>query len=245
MGLKAIDINEWHIALEAKVQGDTNVCKCPAHADEAPSFAFKEDEGSIFGISFKCFAGCEGADLIQSLKEKGLLVNDGEQASGKAYCPVPPAFKEFQYVTHYTYKDVSGEILMYVGRYEADGKKQVIPYAVKPKKEGQWWRAGLGEFKNSLRPLYNLPKVANTLEIWIVEGEKTVDALGKLGMVATCCVGGSGAAGKADWTILCGKSVIIWADKDDSGQKYQKDVIKVLQKLSVSFRIVNTAKVEL
>jgi len=246
MGLKAIPIGEWITALESKQQSGTNVCKCPHHADEAPSFAFREDDSSIFGISFKCFAGCDDIDLIASLKEKGLLVNDRENAGEKkAYCPVPPAFREFQYVTHYTYKDVNGEVLLHVGRYEHAGKKQVIPYAIQPKKEGQWWRAGLGEFKDSLRPIYNMQKVANSLEVWIVEGEKTVDSLSKIGIVATCCIGGSGAAGKADWTLLCGKSVIIWADKDDAGQKYQKDVIKVLQNLSVKFRIVNTAKVEL
>jgi putative DNA primase/helicase len=42
---------------------------CPAHDDRNPSLAISERDGRIL---VKCFAGCTQADVIETLKSRGL-----------------------------------------------------------------------------------------------------------------------------------------------------------------------------
>ena len=78
------------------------------------------------------------------------------------------------------------------------------------------------------RPLYGLDRLALRPDapVLLVEGEKTADAAAKLfpDHVAVTSSGGSNAAGKADWSPLSGRHVVIWPDHDEPGRRFAADV---------------------
>jgi len=241
MSLKAASIELWESVLEAKRSGSGYKCKCPVHSDGSPSFVFSEDEKTAFGVKFKCLAGCDSVIIIEELQNMGLLQSDGKSDNNKIHLPVPPEFDGMKYVTHYTYKSEYGEDLLHVGRYESNGKKQTIPFAGKPEEDWKWWKSGLKQYKEK-RPLYNLERVAQSNDVFVVEGEKCVDALRRIGIIGTCSLGGSGAACLADWTPLIGKNVYIWRDRDAPGAKYEFAVKKCLTALDIKFKVVDASK---
>lgn len=125
----------------------------------------------------------------------------------------------------YSYYAADGTLFGQVYRWNAtpDTPKIIRPW------DGTDWRAPEGD-----RPLYNLPAVmAHAGPVVVVEGEKCVDRLGKLGIVATCCWGGAQAAAKTDWRPLAGRQVVIWPDNDKAGEKFAKDVQNILQHAQV------------
>jgi putative DNA primase/helicase len=69
--------------------------------------------------------------------------------------------------------------------------------------------------------LYNLYRLAKYQKetVYLVEGEKCVDALTKLKLLATTS-GGASSDDKADWQPLAGRDVIAWADNDEAGLGY-------------------------
>lgn len=70
----------------------------------------------------------------------------------------------------------------------------------------------------------------------LVEGEKCVDALMQVGIVATTAMGGAATAlEKTDWSPLAGKTVIVWPDNDEAGARYAKALIPKL--LSIGAKV--------
>ena len=65
-----------------------------------------------------------------------------------------------------------------------------------------------------LLPLYNRRRIRDSQIVFVVEGEKDVHALHKVGIVATTKPCGSNGEDKVDWTPLYGKTVILWPDND-------------------------------
>lgn len=97
------------------------------------------------------------------------------------------------------------------------------------------------------KPLYRLPELANVsadTRIIIVEGEPKVDALLKLGLIATTS-GSCSSADAADWTPLTSKQCTIWPDHDDAGQKYADAVAGRLRALGCDVAILDVAKLGL
>ncbi|MBN8744797.1 MAG: DUF3987 domain-containing protein [Thiomonas arsenitoxydans] len=92
------------------------------------------------------------------------------------------------------------------------------------------------------KPLYNLHRIAAdpAAVIFVTEGEKAADALGKLGCVATTS-GGASSASAADWTPLQGRDALIWPDADEPGAQYGRDVATRLVALNCKVRIIDVA----
>ena len=82
------------------------------------------------------------------------------------------------------------------------------------------------------RPLYQLPTLADAQRVYITEGEKAVDAVISLGLIATTSPHGSEAANSADWSPLAGKECVILPDNDRSGRRYADDVVAILTRLT-------------
>lgn len=126
----------------------------------------------------------------------------------------------------YLYLHADGSVCCIIYRYElANGSKFFRP-----------WNAenGKTEFPQP-RPLYQLPKLAQTDTIIIVEGEKCADALGKAGYPATTLMGGANSSvAKTELSPLKGKKVILWPDNDDPGSTYVTNVGSALLKLPVA-----------
>jgi putative DNA primase/helicase len=146
--------------------------RCPAHEDRNPSLTVAEgDDGRIL---IRCHAGCETAAILNEL---GLQLRDlfpdqpGENGSRRiAAC--------------YPYVDEDGRLLFEAVRFEPKGFAQRRP-------DGQaGWAWNL---RGVRRVLYRLPAVTTaTGTVYVVEGEKDVHALEKLGLVATTNPMGAG-----------------------------------------------------
>lgn len=91
-----------------------------------------------------------------------------------------------------------------------------------------------------LRPLYYADALKETTgPVVIVEGEKCADALNGLGILVTTVFGSSGGIGKADFSPLRDRGVIIWPDNDEPGAKFADQVALSLREIgAASVRIV-------
>ncbi len=125
------------------------------------------------------------------------------------------------------YRDATGQVLMAVARWnqptEQDPRaKEIMPLSL--------WRLPTGEMRWRWKglpkpwPLYRLDELARRPEATVVvcEGEKAADAAQRLmpEFVAITSPSGSKNAGKADWSALAGRRVLIWPDHDAPGLGY-------------------------
>lgn len=87
---------------------------------------------------------------------------------------------------------------------------------------------------NEQRPLYRLRELLESdpsAMVFVVEGEKAVDALRAKGFIATTSSGGSSKPQSTDWAPLAGRGVCILPDNDEPGEQYAAAVAKILSKL--------------
>jgi putative DNA primase/helicase len=125
----------------------------------------------------------------------------------------------------WSYTDVHGNIVAKKLRYDLDGEKRYLPWDEKRKKY---------KFPE-IRPLYNLPGIAKSDQVILVEGEKCAQALIDKGICATTAMGGANAdISKTDWSPLKEKDVIIWPDNDPPGKAYAQKARTKLLEIGVS-----------
>ena len=140
----------------------------------------------------------------------------------------------------YDYCDELGALAYQVVRYEPKAFKQ-------RRGEGVWSVAGVAP------SLYRLPELLaddGDRPVYIVEGEKDVDALEALGFTATCNSGGAGKWGPVAELArkhLAGREVIVVADRDGeaqkfAGQKHARDVAESLKDAAASVKTVYAGK---
>ena len=130
----------------------------------------------------------------------------------------------------YSYLDEEGDLLYQAVRFIPKG------FAFRqPAERGGWvWNL------NGVRKvLYRLPEVIAAQEVFVVEGEKDVNALVKWGLVATCNPGGAGKWKKEYSEILAGKKVVIIPDDDEPGQKHAQDVAESVMTYAKEVRLIS------
>lgn len=127
------------------------------------------------------------------------------------------------------YLDTQGNLLGCVVRCDGSGDKDIVPltFSVGPNGAREWRKKSW----TSQRPLYGLDRLAARPDapVIVAEGEKAADAAETLfkDHVGITSPGGSNAAGKADWSALNGRKVIVWPDHDEPGEKYAADVARL------------------
>lgn len=129
-----------------------------------------------------------------------------------------------EWAGHFAYRDQSGALLGYIGRYEyeAEGKrgKEYVPQT--------WCRnaqTGAIEWRKvsfpKPRPLYGLDHLAARPDAVVIlcEGEKKADAVMRMlpDVVGVSWAGGSKAIKHTAWEPLRGRKVIAWRDADEPG----------------------------
>jgi len=110
-----------------------------------------------------------------------------------------------------------------------EGSKKILPLAFCAGPNGQHeWR---WQLHPSPRPLYGLDRLAERpgVPILVTEGEKVADAAEKIfpDFVAVTSPGGSKSPGKADWSHVQGRKVVIWGDADEPGREYADEVARL------------------
>ena len=126
-------------------------------------------------------------------------------------------------INTYDYRDESGTLLFQVQRFEP--KK-----FVQRKPDGDGW---IYKVKGVRQVPYRLPELLASppnKSVYVVEGEKDVDRLATLGLVATCNAGGAGKWRKEHSECLKDRTVIVIPDNDDAGRDHAQKVAQSLRK---------------
>jgi energy-coupling factor transporter ATP-binding protein EcfA2 len=126
-------------------------------------------------------------------------------------------------INTYDYRDESGTLLFQVQRFEP--KK-----FVQRKPDGDGW---IYKVKGVRQVPYRLPELLASppnKSVYVVEGEKDVDRLAALGVVATCNAGGAGKWRKEHSECLKDRTVIVIPDNDDAGRDHAQKVAQSLRK---------------
>ena len=93
------------------------------------------------------------------------------------------------------------------------------------------------------RSLYNLDKFAASIgPMWMFEGPRKADKAGACfpGAVTTALAGGANAINQTDLSPLRRRHVILWRDGDETGARWQEQMIPALRAVNVaSVRVVN------
>lgn len=175
-----------------------------------------------------CHAGCDQSAVVDALKKRGLWPEVERTEKPR---PAKAEKVKKQIVATYDYVDPdTGEVKLQVVRYEPKDFRQR-----RPDGSGGWsWSVPASQ-----RILYNLPVVASSNKlVCVVEGEKDVEALTSLGVVATCNPGGAGKW-QGDYTrSLVGRDVLILPDNDEAGEKHAELVASSLYGQARSVRVV-------
>lgn len=212
-------------ALGERVQGRTghdHTAQCPAHDDQRASLTVAEGEK---GVILRCHAGCAPRAIVDAL---GLTWAD----------LFPPKRKSAgRIVATYPYHDEEGQLVYEVVRFDPKDFRQRRP---DPTARGGWtW-----SLKGVRRVLYRLPAVLEAARaggrVFVVEGEKDVAALERLGVVATCNSGGAGGKWTRDYseTLRGAGQVVVIPDKDDTGRKHASKVAAAVAQVVSDVRVL-------
>ena len=88
------------------------------------------------------------------------------------------------------------------------------------------------------RSLFHADRIADNPVVYYVEGEKDVLAVEAAGSTAVCHAQGAGKVGLVDLEPLSGKTVIVVADKDESGRRNAEQVADALAGIAADTTIV-------
>jgi putative DNA primase/helicase len=187
---------------------------CPCHEDGAkrgkPSLRLWENPRTGW-LNLKCWAGCSTDDV---LRMRGLTPDDlRPQRSDRSRSVM---------VADYEYRDERGTLIRGVERHEPKAFRQWRPDPARSGKK-------LYNVSGVRRVLYRLPELQGARLVFIPEGEKCVEALRALGLVATCNLGGAGKW-RDDYTtqlVAAGVTeVIVLPDNDPPGEAHAAEVAR-------------------
>lgn len=216
---------------------------CPIHNGEELNFAVTAEKGGWYCHS-KCGRGGDilslemeltGTTFPEAKAEVFRIVGRAEEPpfrGGKTGQGSSGGWRK----TEYLYTDEAGDPVSRVIRRErgegADREKTFHQEAW----TGNGWSK---KVTGTRRVPYRLAKVLAAETVFLVEGEKDVETLEALGLVATCNPGGSGSTGLyAQWTgTFAGKHLIILSDNDQPGRKHAAGVAGALMGEAGSVRV--------
>ena len=173
--------------------------RCPAHDDNKPSLSVSETGDRIL---LHCHTGCKTEAIVQALglTMKDLFLDEGRDRQG--------------FLDIYDYRDEEGNLLYQVCRKNSKGFVQRRPGTRK-----KW----IYKVQDVRRVLYRLPELlkADTTEpVFIVEGEKDVDRLIQVGLVATTNSGGARKWRTEYNSVLKDRDIVIIPDNDSPGRQH-------------------------
>lgn len=152
----------------------------------------------------------------------------------------------------HTYTDAAGNPLYWRIRLKntGTGEKWIRPFCF----DGEQFQPGEPPKPEAGKPLYGLHRltIRPAALVWIVEGEKDVDALNKafkkwaVDMLHVAMTsGGATSAPAADWQPLAGRRMVAWPDNDEPGTKYVAEVCECLLGIAASVMPLNISGLNL
>lgn len=138
-------------------------------------------------------------------------------------------------VAKHRYTDALGTTLYEVWRFSPKTFRIMRP----PERPGGKYRPGLG---NAPRVLYRLDQLLGHERrgelVWVAEGERDVEALEGLGLLATCNPNGAGRWRPEFSECLRGRDAVICCDSDEPGQRHGQMVSRYLQGIARSVKVI-------
>lgn len=199
---------------------------CPAHNDKTPSLAVSEKDGNIV---LHCHCGCKSEDVVTAM---GLSMQDLFAENKTNDKP--------QFLRSHIYQDTSGTTIARKDiSLKADGSKKCVWYRF----ENEKWEYGLNGLKV---PLYKLPElISSTGTVFIVEGEKDVETMHRLGYPATSSPNGAGSkwSGKLYNPYLQGRDIVIISDNDEAGRKAAEETAKGVFIIAKSVKAISAVDI--
>lgn len=189
-------------------KGNWYMFLCPCHNDIQASLGVTKSKRG-FPI-YNCLAGCDWRQIKQAV-ERGQSIS--------YYDPDKTPKVERQLVKQYTYFDQQGLPIFRKLRFKPKS------FALQSFVNNRWVNQ-----RPKTPVLYNLPQVIAANTVFILEGEKAVDALGEWGLVGTCTYNGASAPGQeSKWLpdynqYFIGKHVILLPDNDPPGYTHMQHV---------------------
>jgi hypothetical protein len=213
------------------VRGSAAQCPAPDHDDRNASLSVGQGRD---GAVLKCHAGCATDVILEAL---GMSAGDlFDELRGGSH-------ERARVTAQYEYTDEHGQLLFV--------KERRVPKDFRlrrPDGRGGWiWSLG-----DTPRVLYKLPAVlaavASGQPVYVAEGEKDADAIGRAGAVATCNFEGAAKDGQQPkWrpeygNVLKGARVIVVADKDPAGYAHAAAIRADLEGKAASVEVVEAAE---
>lgn len=184
--------------------------KCPAHGDRTPSLSVTRGTGGK--VLLHCFAGCSAESIVSALGlEMGVLFEDARDAKET----VDP--RKWPVTATYVYENAAGDPLFRVQR-KTSPDSGAKTFSQQAHVNGDW----VAKMDGVTRVLYGLPRLMSESgeTVFLAEGERDVDALTSLGLVATTNPGGAGKWETQYTEALRGRNVVILPDNDEPGEKH-------------------------
>jgi predicted P-loop ATPase len=208
-------------------------------------FDHEANEGGGLLCLIKREKGFEGADAINWMRDDaGCDIGEPAKSNGQHRRRIGANGRgpKGDIVTTYDYVDEQGELLFQVARYfdPATGNRD---FRQRHKDgNGQW----VDNIKGVRRVPYRLPELlealANEHRVYVVEGEKDVDALWARGQPATCNPMGAGKWPKMRDDLnpyFAHADVVIISDNDVPGRHHARQVATELHAVAVRVRVLD------
>lgn len=223
-------------------QGEEYYMKCPFHPDgKRPNFRIDTVKqvwccdvcgfgGSVIDFVMRT-KGIPKEDAMRELAGGSNESGNGHYRPAQAQEPPPVANPEKKTIKKaYDYVDANGKLICQSVRFEPKTFAQR-----RPDGNGGW----IWDLKGVTRVLYRLPRVLKSNQpVWIVEGEKDVDTLTDLGLVATCNIGGAKKWLDGYNESIKGKEIVVCPDNDGPGEEHRDLVMKSVSNHAKSVRLV-------
>jgi hypothetical protein len=210
------------------------MARCPSHEDREPSLSLSV--GAEQPVVLHCHANCDRDTVLAALSLTWAdLSRPRDDRDGEAgeWTPAGPA------TAVYDYRGEDGQLLYQVLRIPQAGGGKTFRQRVPDPTAAKGWRWKLGDTR---RVPYRLPELIAAVNagevVWVCEGEKDVEALATLDVVATCNSGGAGKWLPAFAEHLREADVVVAADRDDTGRAHARQVAASLDGIANSVCIV-------
>lgn len=206
--------------------------------DKGTWFDHSESAGGGVLDFIKLHKKLEGAEAFAYLREIGCDIDDAPRRNGHDRAAAPaekkPEGKRVVEAT-YDYRDERGELVFQVVRCgfqlpdgsfakNREGKRKKAIFQRRPDGQGGW----INNLEGVAVIPYRLGELAEAIAddrtVYIVEGEKKVDALRKLGIAATCAPMGAGKWPEHFRDYFAGARVVVLPDNDEAGFKHADQV---------------------
>jgi len=225
--INRLDKKSYYLSIypDLKITGEwgQTYCKSNGHKDNNPSLFVNLINGSYH---------CKGCGIKGSLFDHFMMINNVDfptaklELAKKVGLVTEPTKK---IVKTYDYVDESGKLLFQTVRCEPKDFKQRQPNGKNN------WTHNLKDVR--LVP-YNLPEVLQAKSVIIVEGEKDVEALKVIGLIASCNPMGAGKWRPEYNQYFKGKRIAIIPDNDKPGHDHALQIAKNLKGIAESIKVV-------